>query len=166
MEIVINAELIIKLRNIPWFQNCGADIPPLGLRVKNTEEVLKRISSIKWGNTVLDHQGDITSKLCIRDTNGEGDEMKLWNVLVKQWKTEYLPEIESIWVRNLDPIGLNVKEVIGAVRFSVLDIVMADAYAKIVPMDKFFEDLLTIYEAGHLPCGWSGKKEKGTFYIY
>jgi hypothetical protein len=43
---------------------------------------------------------------------------------------------------------------------------MADAYKNIVPVDGFFENLLKIYESGYLPCGWSGKKDKGTFYIY
>ena len=166
MEIVINAELMNQLCSIPWFQNCGEGIPPLGLKVMDNGDVLKSISSLKWENTVLEHQGDITSKLCDRSLNGEGDEMKLWNDLVKEWKSDYLPKMDSIWARNLDRIGLNVKEVIDDVRFNVLSIVMADAYAQIVPMDNFFKDMLAIYAMGYLPCGWSGKRDKGAFYIY
>ncbi len=138
----------------------------LGMRAKDKDDAIKHISSLKWQNVVLEHQGDVTSKLCIRCIRGEGDEDKLWNGLVKEWKSEYLPSIESIWIKNLDAVGLNIKAVIDSVRFSVLDIVMADAYNSIVPMDQFFIDLLAIYESGHLPCGWWGKKDKGCFYYF
>jgi len=74
--------------------------------------------------------------------------------------------LDDVWATKLEEIGLNTKEVINMVRFCVLDIVMADAYRNIVPVDAFFENLMKIYESGHLPCGWSGKKDKGTFYIY
>ena len=166
MKIEINKDLIARLSAISWFQHCGNESIILGMRAKDKDDAIKHISSLKWQNVVLEHQGDVTSKLCIRCIRGEGDEDKLWNGLVKEWKSEYLPSIESIWIKNLDAVGLNIKAVIDSVRFSVLDIVMADAYNSIVPMDQFFIDLLAIYESGHLPCGWWGKKDKGCFYYF
>ena len=56
----INKKLVERLYGIPWFQNCGDDIPSLGIRVLSKEEVIKFNSSIKWGNTVLDFQSDLT----------------------------------------------------------------------------------------------------------
>lgn len=166
MSVEINKELVDHLYSIPWFKNCGEDNPHLGLKVSSVDEVIKRISSVKWGNTVLDFQGDLTVKLSKRQLANEGDENKLWNGLVNEWKTSYLPQLDEVWRANLEEKGLNTKEIINMVRFCVLDIVMADAYRSISPVDDFFNNLLKIYESGHLPCGWSGKKDKGTFYIY
>ena len=166
MDAGINKEFVERLYSIPWFQNCGEDIPGLGIRVLSKEEVIKFNSSIKWGNTVLDFQGDLTVKLSKRQIAREGDEYKLWNGMVNEWKNIYLPKLDGVWVTKLEEIDLNTKEVINMVRFCILDIVIADAYRKIVPVDAFFENMMKIYESGHLPCGWSGKKDKGTFYIY
>lgn len=166
MTIEINKKLVERLYGIPWFQNCGEEIPNLGLKVSSKGEVFKRNSSLKWHNMVLDYQGDITSKLCLRRIHGEGDEEKLWNGLVDEWKTAYLPRVEGVWKVNLEKVGLNTKDINDMVRFCVLDIVMADAYKSIVSMDDFFINLFKIYESGHLPCGWSGKKDRGTVYIY
>ena len=77
-----------------------------------------------------------------------------------------MSNLDDVWTRKLEEKELNTKEIINMVRFCVLHIVMADAYRSIVPVDAFSEKLLKIYESGHLPCGWSGKKDKGTFYIY
>ena len=63
MYVEINKDLVEHLYSIPWFQNCDEDIPHLGLKVSTKEEVIKRNASIKWGNTVLDFQGDLTVKL-------------------------------------------------------------------------------------------------------
>ena len=166
MNVEINKKLVERLYGIPWFQNCGEDIPGLGIRVLSKEEVIKFNSSIKWGNTVLDFQSDLTVKLSKRQISHEGNEYKLWNGMVNEWKNIYLPKLDDVWATKLEELGLNTKEVINMVRFCVLDIVMADAYRNIVPVDAFFENLMKIYESGHLPCGWSGKKDKGTFYIY
>lgn len=166
MYVEINKDLVEHLYSIPWFQNCGEDIPHLGLKVSTKEEVIKRNASIKWGNTVLDFQGDLTVKLSKRQISHEGDEYKLWNGMVNEWKSTYLPKLDDIWTARLGETGLNTKEIFNMVRFCVLAIVMADAYKNIVPVEDFFENLLKIYESGHLPCGWSGKKDKGTFYIY
>ena len=166
MNVEINKKLVERFYGIPWFQNCGEDIPGLGIRVLSKEEVIKFNSSIKWGNTVLDFQSDLTVKLSKRQISHEGNEYKLWNGMVNEWKNIYLPKLDDVWATKLEELGLNTKEVINMVRFCVLDIVMADAYRNIVPVDAFFENLMKIYESGHLPCGWSGKKDKGTFYIY
>ncbi len=166
MDAGINKELVERLYSIPWFQNCGEDIPHLGLKVSSKDEVIKRNSSIKWGNTVLDFQGDLTVKLSKRQIAREGDEYNLWNGMVNEWKSTYLSKLDDVWTTKLEEKELNTKEIINMVRFCVLHIVMADAYRSIVPVDAFSENLLKIYESGHLPCGWSGKKDKGTFYIY
>ena len=40
-----------------------------------------------------------------------------------------------------------------------------EALKNIIPVTSFWENLLKIYEAGYLPCGWKGKKSEGKFYI-
>lgn len=166
MNVEINKEFIERLYNIPWFHNCDEDIKDLGIKVSSKEEAIKRNSSTKWANTVMGFQGDLTVKLSKRQLSHDGDEYKLWNGLANECKSIYTPKLDEIWAAKLELADLNTKEIINMVRFCVLAIIMSDAYRNIVPVDTFFENLLKIYESGHLPCGWSGKKDKGTFYVY
>lgn len=166
MDMKIDLAFIEHLYQIPWFENCGNDTQDFGLCVKNKDEVIKRISSMKWSNTVLDFQGDITSKLCLRQIHGEGDEYKCWNELVNEFKTLYLPKLDAIWSEKLKPLELDTKQVMDDIRFNVLGLTVIHTYNSIIEYGEFFSKMLLIYEARHLPCGWYGKKDFGTFYVF
>lgn len=163
----INRQFIDILYDIPWFSNCGKQIPlQWGIKADSVSEVKKNITSIRWENIVLDNQGDMTEQLCIRSCQGIGDEYQEWNRLVDDYKRNYLPQLETQWKSQLTQLDLNVKEVTDDVSFNILGIVMADAYKEILPMSSFFSQLLEIYSNGYLPCGWKGKKNKGCFIVY
>lgn len=163
----INKEIIDILYNTSWFSNCGKQTPPqFGIRVDSVNEVKNHITSIRWENIELEHQGDITEKLCNRSCQGIGQEYQAWNNLVDDFKRNFLPQLETQWKKQLSLFDLNMKEVIDDISFNILGIVMADTYKKIVPMSSFYVKLLEIYINGYLPCGWIGKKDKGCFVIY
>ena len=163
----INKEIIDELYNIPWFHNCGKQVPSqFGMRVDSLSAVKEHITSLCWENIVLEHQGDMTVKLCNRSCQGIGKEYQAWNNLVDDFKRIYLPQLETQWKSQLSLFDLHIKEVIDDVSFNVLGIVMADAYKEILPISDFYTQLLEIYKNGYLPCGWIGKKDKGCFIIY
>lgn len=69
----INESFINMLCEIPWFSNCGNEVPlHLGIKAKNNIEAVKSIKSVRWENIILDNQGDLTSKLSIRSRKGLG----------------------------------------------------------------------------------------------
>lgn len=163
----INEQFVDKLYKIPWFSNCGKQSSlNWALCVNSASEVAKMITSIRWQNIVLDNRGDITEQLSIRSCKGMGTEYQEWNNLVSDFKNNYLPQLEAQWKSALGQIDLDIQEVMNDISFNILAIVMADAYKEIVAIPTFFTRLLEIYEAGHLPCGWKGKKEKGAFIIF
>jgi hypothetical protein len=41
-----------------------------------------------------------------------------------------------------------------------------DAYKTKLKGELFFEKLITIYEKGYIPCGWSGEWPEGNLIVY
>lgn len=66
----------------------------------------------------------------------------------------------------LEPLDLAEKDVLDDLCFNVLAIVTIDAYKGILETPPFFRQLLSLYQQGHLACGWKGKKDKGCFLVY
>lgn len=165
MELDIN--LIERLNNINWFVNCGTTVQEsMGLQAKSLSDAKKSILMNRWQNIILDYREDTSSKLTIRSIKGLGNEVQDWNKLNHEFKEKHLPQLQEIWEEKLAELGIGEPEVVAIVRFSILAIVVLDAYKEIIPVAVFFYELLEIYEAGYLPCGWKGKKAEGQFVIY
>ena len=163
----INEQLIEKLYKIPWFSNCGKE-PSLQyvIQVDSKKQITKKITSIRWKNMIINNQGDITEKLCIRSCKGIGNEYQEWNDLINTFQNNYYSKLKEQWEAELRRMDLNREEVIEDISSNIRAIVMANVYREIVPIPEFFVQLLEIYESGYLPCGWKGKKDKGVFIIY
>ena len=79
-------------------------------------------------------------------------------------KSEYMNEIQT-------KVGINWKDektkqrVIDDVKFNILTLFMIDYYSDYY-QSEFFDRMLKIYLAGHLPCGWSGEYPEGKFFVY
>ena len=158
---------INKMLELPWFSACGQPcrIPDV-MAVKNAREALKGISSARWENTFLDYRGDFTTALCLLSIRTQGKQDQQWNPLALAFKEDHLPALEPLWQKALEPLGLWEKEVIDDLRFVILGIAVIDAYKDLLETPEFFRRLLAVYEAGHLPCGWKGKKDKGCLLVY
>lgn len=156
-----------KLQSLSWFCKCGTPLPfDWAVSAASTKEVLKSISSLKWENKVLEIQGDVTEQLSNRSTTGGGREYQEWNNLVDDFKKRYIPQLKEQWGIALTPSGLNTSSVLNDISFNILSIAVIDAYKMIVPTPPFFLQLIEVYEAGHLPCGWKGKKDTGKLIVY
>lgn len=164
METAIHKQMISRLNSIPWFQSCGQK-SDLGYAVSIAEssEIIKNISSLKWGNTILEHRGNFTVRL-FKEFREEYN--RYWNLAVNECKEKYMPELTYQWSFALKKHELDIQEIIADIQFNVLCIIVIDAYKNCIPMPDFFVHMLEIYESGHLPCGWKGKKEKGCFLLY
>lgn len=163
----LDTNLIERLNNINWFVNCGTTVQgTMGLQAKSINDAKKSILMNRWQNIILDYREDTSSKLNIRSIKGLGNEVQDWNNLNHEFKEKYLPQLQKVWEERLEELGIGESEVVSIVRFSILAIVVLDAYKEIIPVSDFFNELMAIYEAGYLPCGWKGKKAEGQFVIY
>ena len=163
----LDKQFIDKLIRIDWFINCGKDIPcEYGVKLKSGTEAIDNIMNVRWQNIILDNRGDLTAQLSMRSCKGEGKEYQEWNKLVREIKESYMPDLERVWNERLSTRELNKSEVLADIRFNVLALIMVDVYKSIIPVTAFWKNLLEIYEAGYLPCGWKGKKADGKFMIY
>lgn len=156
-----------RLLGLPWFSACGqsCDIPGT-MAVKSAAEAKKAIASSRWENLVLDHRGDFTEALCLYSIRTGGGEDRQWNPLSIGFKERYLPALTERWKEALDSLGLAEKAVLDDLCFNILAIATIDAYKGILETPPFFRQLLAIYGQGHLACGWKGKKDKGSFFVY
>lgn len=159
----IRKEFIDKMLNCPWLQSCGnKDKLEFDVEYLNHwEEVEKNISTIKWENLCIDRNGDFSAFLCI---NHDEEYNKYWNDEVDIIKEEYLCIIED----KINPILIDNKlsdKILNNMKWNIISLFMLEFYSEFYT-SEFYEDMLKIYLAGHLPCGWSGKYPKGKFMVY
>ncbi len=154
IKLIMDCELLCR---------CG-EKDDLGFDVEyvDSEKKAKRmISSVKWENICLEVSGDFTEFL---SRNHKDIFNKNWNVVVRQIKSKYMNEIQT-------KVEMNWKDektkqrVIDDVQFNILTLFMIDYYSDYYQSD-FFDRMLKIYLAGHLPCGWIGEYPNGKFIVY
>lgn len=155
--------MIEKLNNIDWFSACGKDITMENVvKSENLSSMKKTIQQTCWENMILEKQGDFTAQLSVSFKKQYSE----WNNLVSEFKKKYLPDLQKKWKLKLAEMELDEKYIMDDIRFNILGIVVIDAYRDCIPMPDFFKELLKLYESGHLPCGWKGKKDAGNFIVY
>ena len=92
----INKEIIDKIKKINWFTNCGNNLEISLLYevsyIKNIENLIKHISSIKWENISLEEKNKLTVYLFKNHNDKYQD---IWNCLVREIKSEILPDTKG-----------------------------------------------------------------------
>lgn len=158
--ITIDPNFIETVLNFPWFENCGKDIEIENVIV--SKDIRKAISSTRWNNIVLEECGHFTAQL----SKNFKDEYRYWNQLIKTIKSEILPQLDIIWLTNLETAGIMESYILDDIKFNVLMIIAIYAYHSYIPMPDFFKTLLSIYANGHIPCGWKNAKGLGKMIIF
>lgn len=161
----IKKAVIDELINCKWLENCGElnstkyDFETVFQ--SDRTKVIKSITSMEWENICLEERGNITSFLA---THNKTEYNKNWNVLAKQIKSEVLPQI----VAKIEQ-GVNAKNlpdsIIEDIKFNLVTILISDAFSKYY-ISEFYDSLLKIYTAGHLPCGWDGEFPVGKIVVF
>lgn len=159
MNISVQDSMLDRVRRINWFEHCGerSEISiDSGLRimyVDSLDDAIKYGGSDKWHNFTLEAKNQLTSYLHDKFRT----DYQKWNDVVMEIKNEL--DFEALF--SGVQLGLSeqvASSVFDNVRWDILGLLMADAYRKTNHKQRFFLNLLAIYEAGHLPCGWVGKK--------
>ncbi len=148
-----------RITNCSWLLRCGYR-DEFGFSctyVENTEQLKRKIDSVHWENSCLDKRGDFSSFLCLNHRK----EYREWNNVANIIKTDYLPEISRKLEDAIARQGLP-DCILGDIKYNVATLFMLNYYSEYYKMTDFWEQMLTIYLSGHVPCDY----KKGQFVVY
>lgn len=143
-----------------WLENIGVE-ENINTRIQ-TQQILsikdieKSIKTDLWSNILLEGQNEL-SLLLIKNKNTRDN----WNIYVDDSKKIYNKSVKKIIESQLkkNSISSTLKNDI-SYDFTLL--YLLNSYKEKIDEYCFLQDILKVYEAGHLPCGWIGPvEEKG-----
>lgn len=160
----MDKEIKNRLLKIDWLCNCGSiDILHLQndyIYIKKTKEIETSLDNYKWENVGLKASGDFTEYLSLNYPK----EDRYWNQLVAEAKEEIIVNISQSIIDKCNELEV-LPEMVDYINWDIVTIAVIYSYKRYHESD-FYNDMLKIYEAGHLPCGWIGRYPKGKFKIF
>lgn len=160
----LKQDIIEKMVNCNWFENCGNQKFD-GFEVvfmKDRQEAVERISSLKWERVCLQKSNDVTVYLHKNYT----EQYQKWNDVVDEIKAIYLDEIVKKVTIGLTKKELLLNVVLNDVTYNIVTLLVLNYYSEYYTMDLFHQHMLELYMCGYLPCGWFGGLKEGKFKVY
>jgi hypothetical protein len=159
------SDVVARLKKVAWFSRCGE---PGEFRlsvpcetVKSWSQVNKVLKSRSRENAWLDAQNQLTSFL----SEHHRERYQKWNGLIDKINVT----LKSLRKKDWEPVqkthDLDMK-FIYSLEWSICGAFMENEYLDCGHKVFFFLELLTLYEAGHLPCGWNGDWPQGSLLVY
>jgi hypothetical protein len=160
------SDLTARLQVIDWFSHCGEPVHlDLTMEVKRLAgwaEVMESCSGVSWENVQLEAQNQLSIWL----HQNARERYRTWNEVVIKHKAAVIePLSREKWVPFQQANGLEVRFVY-CVEWDVLGALMENSFLDTGHQCFFFLELLTVYEAGHFPCGWRGNWPDGKLLVY
>ncbi|MEW6303072.1 MAG: hypothetical protein AB1705_06350 [Verrucomicrobiota bacterium] len=148
------------LEQVAWLSAVGRELrPQLDFPVEYAEcrdAALRAFNSSLWSDAKTEAQGDLTGYLSKHHYNAYGGH---WNSLARQSRSLVERAISAPLAAALRERDLPI-EMLQPILVDVNRAALEIAYRrKFAGVPVFFEHLLRLYEAGRLPCGWSGDME-------
>ena len=149
-----------RLLNINWFSEIGKPFSDTGYSLANSlMEAEIYLASAEWENVTLEESNKISSYLSVKHTIIFQD----WNNLIKESKAFFEKELLTI-IPHLSSFDNTL--LYQCLEWDIIHYLVEDAYEKNLKEPFFFGKLISIYESGHIPCGWAGKWPKGQMIVY
>ncbi|MGG3889854.1 hypothetical protein [Metabacillus fastidiosus] len=162
--MIIEKELVGKIRNINWFSNCGNPIKNTVnydiVYEDNWKKAAKRSQGAYWEEITLETRNALTEYLFIHYP----DKYKKWNEYTKEAK-EIVEQLVVPKVTEYIKIQQLPMEILHNVTWEILGAIMEHIYRKEIE-PQFFTELFKIYESGNFPCGWKGSWPDGRLFVY
>jgi hypothetical protein len=155
-----------RLGAIDWFASCGEpasfDLSMAVERAESWAQTLWYLTDPAWGYVEMEAQNQLTRWLHEYDR----DNYQNWNGLVVGHKEALLNRLsEEKWIPYQQAHGLDVAVAHFAL-WDALGALMENSYLGSGHRCFFFLELLTVYEAGHFPCGWRGEWPEGALVVF
>ena len=162
----IREEYVNRIIQCDWLARCGF-IDQFDFDVKYLPDwmgVEKRIGTDEWADDCMDRRNDFT--LYLFQNCGDLYD-NYWNEEVMLIREKYTSFIVQKIDRYLSEKGLRhlISDVTADIEMNVISILMLEYFSEYFHSD-FFDQMLKIYLAGHIPCGWEGSYSGGKFIIY
>ncbi|AEV68930.1 hypothetical protein [Acetivibrio clariflavus] len=162
--MLIQNDILERIDKINWFCNCGnkSDIEiiyPIKY-LDNWKKAQKNCLSSKWEEFTLERSNENTQYL----HDNYPDKYRQWNKFAKEAREFIQEKLQPRIVLYLENNSLK-REIEDSVKWDIIHAIMEQVYAE-QKEPGFFMELLKVYEAGHLPCGWNGKWPKGELMIF
>jgi hypothetical protein len=153
-------DLYREISKINWFFMYNKEIttsfPFDVIKITDTSEAHSLFVSEKWIDAKTEAQGDLTGYL---SKYHAGAYAGIWNILAKQSRqmleTSASGKVKTALNNHHLPENY-LSMILLDVNRAILELTYRQAFPKI---PVFFENLLTIYKSGYLPCGWNGELE-------
>ncbi|GLQ30008.1 hypothetical protein [Litoribrevibacter albus] len=164
MTKTIAEDIKERFRAIDFFRNCGGDVElPFQVdRVSDWDAASQHFCDPEWENTTLEASNELTEFLHenfieqYRDWNDYADAGRAFI------NDELLEGMES-WQssKNLDSVFVD------CVKWDLLHALLFQQYKVELSgeLPDFYGKLLSVYETGHYPCGWSDAYPDGVLVI-
>jgi hypothetical protein len=159
-------DLVTAVRAIRWFDHCGEphefELTMPVERIETWSQASKALKSQAWERARLEARNQLTAFL----SKHHRTRFREWNKLTQTYKHEVVALLESeVWEPFRQSQGLN-DEFVESNRWNIVAALMENAYSDCGHKCFFFQELLTVYEAGHVPCGWVGDWPRGNLVVY
>ena len=149
-----------RLLNINWFSNIGNRFSDTGYSLANSlRQAETYLASPEWENVTLEESNKISGYLSVDHTVIFQD----WNMLIKESKTFFENELLAT-IPHLSSFDNTL--LYQCLEWDIIHYLVEDVYKKYLRGPFFFGQLISIYESGHIPCGWSGEWPKGKVIVY
>ena len=150
---------IERLSKINWFVNIGVAVTLPGvIQAQSLSLFIKGLNSDEWESATLEAGNEITGHLAKKHTI----KYQYWNSLVKDAKKVVENDIiPKIIFPECEKGPMTEK-----LKWDLVNYLLEDAYSSLLQEPFFFDGLINAYEAGHMPCGWSGTWPAGKLVIY
>ena len=112
-------------------------------------------------NTGLTASGDFTEYLSLHYSEKFN---YYWSSMVNEAKADIITHISRVVTDRCKELEIP-DGIIDYIKSDVVAIAVINSYKKYCE-SVFYDDMLKIYEAGNLPCGWIGRYPDGKFKIY
>jgi hypothetical protein len=160
------SDVAARIIAIDWFSSCGEpdefDVTMKVERVKSWPQAMKSCKTRTWENVELEARNQLTMAL----DNLDRDRYQDWNKIAFTLKKDVVtPLTRKVWEPFQQEHGLDIR-LIHCVQWDVLAAMMENAYMSSKHGAYFFLELLSVYEAGHFPCGWRGEWPQGSLVVY
>ncbi len=165
MDMTLDVEMKDRLQKINWLSNCGSqDMLRLTnefIYIKKIKEIEKMLDGVKWGNTCMNVRNDLTEYLSLYHP----DLYHFWNPMVDEVKDDIISSVSQQIIDRCKDLEIPEK-MVDYIFMDIVNIAVTYSYRQYYELE-FYNDMLKIYESGHLPCGWlGGKYPNGKFKIY
>lgn len=164
-HVFTQSDLAARLRKIDWFSHCGDPLScELSMPVEQVgswSAALESCADAVWEDVQLEAQNQLTLWLHQHDR----DNFQNWNKVVLENKRLLKQLAEAAWIPYQQSHALD-SMFVRCIEWDVLGALMENSYMASNHRCSFFLELLSVYEAGHFPCGWRGKWPQGNLVVY